>query len=203
MGKKPTNAFDAFATAKPKAKKSSSLKIAATGLTDEHKLAADLVMANKAKIKQLKAEQDIAERALIDHVYPQQEELARKGTYCKSFTVEGTDGTLLTITTADKWSVSKDANAQEELRKLLDKQFDKYMRMKRTVKLTEDAQEDKKLIEGFIAVAEKHGYTVPEVFEIIDELACQKGMDEDQFGLPKAKLAVFRTICKQYKATVK
>lgn len=201
--KKPAvNPFDAFATAKPAAKKSASAKIAAD-MTPEVQTAVDLVIKNKAAIKALKAELEQAELEIIEHVYPQQEKHARDGNYCKSFTVTGTNGAVATVTTGDKWSVPKDTGVWDALKKLLAKQFDKFMHMVRTVSLTEKAMNDTKLINDFVAVAVEHGYEVTEAFTIVDQLACQKGMDETQFTLPKAKLAEFRSLVKQYKATIK
>lgn len=203
---KPKNgngdAFDAFAKPKATAKKAASNKIAAKDVTAEIKTAVDIVINNKAKIKALKADQDEAGILIIDHVYPQQENLARENMYCKTFSVEGNVGTLF-YTTIDKFVVPKEENVQNEIRKLLGKQFDDYFRMFRTVTFTEDAMQDKKLVNDMVAVAQKHGYAVPEVFTIVDELATVKNMDEKQFELPKAKLAALRTLIKQYKATLK
>lgn len=198
------NAFDKHASTKKTPAKKASAKIAATGISDEIRQAVDLVVDNKAKIKALKAELDIAEAAIIGHVFPQMDEEARKNNYCKSFTVEGTTAEkTVTVTHGDKWSVPKDPAVHEELKKLLAKKFNEFMKMKRTVNLTDKAMNDDNLIGKFVEVAEELGYTVPEAFTIIDELVCEKGMDEKQFTLPKAKLAAFRTLVKQYKATVK
>jgi len=202
MAPKPKNAFDAFASKKPAASKKASNKIAATDLTAEVKTAVDQVIAIKAKMKALKAEQEGHEITIIDHVFPQQEKHAREGNYSKSFTVKGDDGTV-TYTTQDKFSVPKDEAVHEEIEKLLGKAFNDYFRMFRTVKFTEDAMQDAKLVNALVAVAQEHGYDVPDVFQITDELATVKGMDEKQFELPKAKLAALRTLIKQYKATIK
>lgn len=196
------NAFDAFASGKKPASKKASNKIAAKNVTGEIKTAVDLVINHKAKIKALKAEQDQAGTLIIEHVYPQQEVLARENNYCKSFTVEGNVGTL-TYTTIDKFSVPKENEVHEEIRKLLGKQFDTFFSMHRTVTFTEDAMQNKKLVNDMVAVAQKHGLEVPEVFTIVDELTAVKSMDEKQFDLPKAKLAALRTLIKQYKATLK
>ena len=204
MAKKKTNngnAFDAFAGKKTQAKKTSP-KIPAK-VTEDVRNAVDLAIGNKAQIKLLDTEIKKAELVIIEHVFPQQEAAAREGNYCKSFTVGGNDGTL-TYTTIDKFSVPKEQEVEDEIRKLLGiKDFDKYFRILRTVKFTEDAMQDKKLINNMVAVASEHGYEVPDVFLIIDERTTRKGMDEKQFDLPKAKLAALRTLIKQYKASLK
>jgi hypothetical protein len=202
MAKKKTdeNAFDAFAGKKTPAKKTSP-KITAQ-VNDEVKAAVDQAITNKAQVKLLEAETKKAELVIIEHVYPQQEIAAREGNYCKSFTVEGNDGTL-TYTTIDKFSVPKEEDVEEEIRKLLGKEFDNYFRTLRTVKFTEEAMQDKNLINDMVAVAQEHKYEVPDVFTIVDELTTKKGMDESQFKLPKAKLAALRTLIKQYKASLK
>ncbi len=203
MAKKKTgngNAFDAFAGKKTPAKKTSP-KIPAE-VTEEVKNAVDLAISNKAQTKLLEAETKKAELIIIEHVFPQQEAAARKDNYCKSFTVEGNEGTL-TYTTIDKFSVPKEDDVEAEIRKLLGKDFDTYFRMLRTVKFTEEAMQDKDLINDMVAVAQEHDYEVPDVFSIVDELATVKGMDKSQFNLPKAKLAALRTLIKQYKASLK
>lgn len=194
------NAFDAFAGKKAPAKKTSP-KITAV-VTDDVRNAVDSAISNKAQIKLLDAEIKKAELLIIEHVYPQQEKHAREGNYCKSFTVGGNDGTL-TYTTIDKFSVPKEQEVEDEIRKLLGKDFDTYFRMLRTVKFTEGAMQDKKLINDMVAVAREHDYKVPDIFTIIDELATVKGMDVSQFNLPKAKLTALRTLIKQYKASLK
>lgn len=203
MAKKKTgngDAFDAFAGKKTPAKKTSP-KIPAE-VTEDVRNAVDLAINNKAQIKLLDAETKKAELVIIEHVYPQQESAAREGNYCKSFTVEGNDGAL-TYTTIDKFSVPKEQEVEDEIRKLLGKDFDKYFRMLRTVKFTEKAMQDKALVNDMVAVAQEHDYEVPDVFSIVDELATMKGLDESQFNLPKAKLAALRTLIKQYKASLK
>lgn len=197
------NAFDAFAKTTAPTKKSASKKIAAIGVSEDVRNAVDTVISAKAKIKALKANLEEAEATVIGHVYPQQEAHARDGNYCKSFTVDGNDNSLVTVTTADKFSVPKEEAVHEELKKLLGKQFNIYLETRRKVEFTEDAMQDKGLINDMVAVAQKHGYEVPDVFSIVDSLATVEGTDENQFNLPKAKLAAFRTMVKQYKATVK
>lgn len=196
------NAFDAFA-GKSKPNKTASKKIAARDITPEIAAAVDTAIKEKAKAKMHEAEQKKAEVLIIEHVFPQQEAEARDGNYCKSFTIEGAESASLTYTTIDKFSVPKDNDVEAELRKLLSKDFDKFFRTLRTVKLSEDAMQDEKLVNDLVAVAKEHGYEVPDVFTITDELATIKGMDEKQFNLPKAKLAALRTLIKQYRATIK
>ena len=196
------SAFDKFASSKKPASKKASTKVAVTNVTDEVKNAVDTVINTKAQIKTLKASQDKAGVTIIEHVYPQQDALAREDRYEKSFTIEGADGTL-TYTTIDKFSVPKEDAVHDELRKLLGKKFDSFFRMFRSVTFTEEAMQNEKLINDMVAVIEKHELNVPDVFVITDELATVKGMDEKQFELPKAKLAALRTLIKQYKATLK
>lgn len=203
MAKKKTgngNAFDAFAGKKTPTKKTSP-KIPAK-VTDEIKDCVDLTIANKAQVKLLDVETKKAELTIIEHVFPQQEIAAREGNYCKSFTVEGNDGAV-TYTTIDKFSVPKEDDVEAEIRKLLGKDFDTYFRTARTVKFTDEAMQDKSLVNDMVAVAQEHDYNVPDVFSIVDELATVKGMDESQFNLPKAKLAALRTLIKQYKASLR
>jgi len=194
------NAFDAFAGKKTPAKKTSPKIIAK--VTDDVREAVDLAITNKAQVKSLEAETKKAELVIIEHVFPQQETAAREGNYCKSFTVEGNDGAL-TYTTIDKFSVPKEQEVEDEIHKLLGKDFNTFFHMLRTVKFTEKAMQDKDLINDMVVVAQEHDYEVPDVFSIVDELATVKGMDESQFNLPKAKLAALRTLIKQYKASLK
>ena len=200
--KKDANAFDAFASTSGPAK-SASKKIAVEGITPELKEQVDLIIGNKAKIKALKATQNQAELALMEHVFPQQEAHARAGNFCKSFTIVGTGDNSLTITWPDKWSVPKEPEVHTGIKGLLGKLFDNLFKMVRKVTLTDKAMNDGDLINDFVAVAKERGYEVPEAFTITDALICAKDMDQKQFDLPKAKLATLRTMIKQTKATIK
>lgn len=200
---KKNNVFDAFASTSGPTKSSASKKIAVEDITPELKVQVDLIIGNKAKIKALKAMQDQAELALIEHVFPQQETHARAGNFCKSFTIVGTDDNSLTITWPDKWSVPKEPEVHTRIKGLLSKLFDNFFKTVRKVTLTDEAMNNNDLIDDFVAVAKERGYEVPEAFIITDALVCVKDMDEKQFSLPKAKTATLRTLIKQTKPTIK
>ena len=61
------------------------------------------------------------------------------------------------------------------------------MTMFRTVKFTDEAMNDAKLVADIVDVAIEHGYEVTEAFTISDAMIAKKGFDEAQFTIPKAK----------------
>ncbi len=198
------NALDAFATKTKTSKTKKAVKIPAK-VTIKIKRAVDTVREKKAEIKRLLIEQAEAEQTIIDHVLPQQEVEARDGNFAKSFTVIGTDDTVapLTVTWPDKFSVPKEEDIHEEIRKILAKKFDDYMEKKRTVTFTPEAMKNNSLLKALIKTVVEEGLEVPNVFKIVDELKTIKGMDEKQFELPVTKLASLREHVSQAKPAIK
>jgi len=194
---------DPFAKIASPGKKSAkaSNKIAAA-VTGKIKKAVDTVINLKAKIKQLKADLDVTEQTIIEHVFPQQETQARQGNYSKSFHVEGDTGSL-TYVTQDKFSIEKSEEVYDAIRQLLGGDFDTYMREVRTITLLPKVQDNAVLINKIVKAVTDAGISIEDAFEVKDVLVNQKGLDEKQYEMDANLLAEFRTLVRQYKAALK
>jgi apolipoprotein N-acyltransferase len=83
------NPFEALAsTVKPAAAKDE--KVSAT-VTPEISVLVDSILAHKADIARLEAEQKQFEEQVIAHIQPQQDDLAYAGSYTNSMTVQGVE----------------------------------------------------------------------------------------------------------------
>jgi hypothetical protein len=199
--KKVSNPFDAIA--KPvTAKKAASNKIAAE-VTEEISGAVDVIIARKAEIKRLEADLDENSDKVRDHVFKQQAAHARKGEYAKTFDVKGNTGNL-TYVASDRWTLPKEAELQEALKKFLgDKRFDEWFEIRRTITLNEAVSENSDLVGKIQKVLETAGLSLADAYTVVDTLKTKKDLDEKQFELSDKELAQFRTICKQYSAGLK
>ena len=198
--KKPSNPFDTIA--KPAAaKKAASNKIAAE-VTDDIKVAVDTVIAHKAEISRLEAELDESSDSIRDHIFKQQAKHARSGNYAKTFSVPGNTGNL-TYVASDRWTLPKETELQEALKKFLGKRFDEWFESKRTITLNEVVSENAELVGEIQKVLEKADINIADAFTVVDTLKTKKDLDENQFDLDDKQLTQFRTICKQYKAGLK
>ena len=199
--KKSVNPFDAIA--KPvTAKKAASNKIAAE-VNEEISNAVDLIIAHKAEIKRLEAELEDNSDKVRDHVFIQQAGHARKGNYAKTFDVKGNTGNV-TYVASDRWTLPKEAEIQEALRKFLgDKRFSEWFELRRTITLNEAVSENPDLVGKIQKVLEAAGLSLADAYTVVDTLKTKKDLDENQFELDDKTLTQFRTICKQYKAGLK
>lgn len=200
MAKKNTNPFDAFANNKGSSVKKTS-KIAAE-VNDEVQTTVDMVIAHKANIKQLKAEQDDYESIIINHVRPQQDAKAQDGEFSKSFSVQGNEGNL-TYTTADRFSVPQDEESLGELKKLLGNKYDKLFKTERTITLKEKVQKDPQFIQKLAKIVTDAGMNLGEAFKITDTVVAKDNLDEKQYELTKEKLDIFRTLVRQNKPSLR
>ena len=183
------------------ASKSAANKIAAA-VTPKIKQTVDRVINLKAQIKQLEADESQAEQTIIDHVMPQQELQARQGNFSKSFFVEGAS-TSLTYTTTDKFSIPKDEDVHEEIKKLLGPKFEEFFEYKRTVALNPKVQENTPLVNKIIKACETAGVSMAEAFDVTDVLVSKKDLDKRQYELDANTLAIFKSMVKQYKPSLK
>lgn len=198
---KKSNPFDSIAKKNGTAGKKAASKIAAS-VTTKIKKTVDTIINHKAKIKQIKAELDIAEQTVIEHVQPQQEAQARSGNYSKSFYVEGEKGSL-TYTTQDKFTIAKDEEVHNAIENLLGKDFDNFVQYKRTITLLPKVQDNAALINKIVKAITDAGIDLEEAFEVKDVLVTQPDVDKKQYELPASKLTEFQTLVKQYKPALK
>ncbi len=178
-----------------------STKIAAS-VTKKVKDAVEEVIEIKAQIKALKAKQDLAEQIIIEHVQPQQDAQARAGNYSKSFFVEGHKGSLV-YTSSDKYSIDKNAEVYEAIEEFLGDNFDSFMKYVRTVALKPKVAENTTLVNKIIKACENAGISIDEAFDVKDVLVTLKDTDSKQFELSVDDLEQFRTLVRQYKASLK
>ena len=199
--KKPSaNPFDAIA--KPATPKKAASNKIASDINDDIKTAVDTVIIKKGMIKDLEKDLDEASDKIRDHVFPQQARHAREGNYSKTFTVEGSKGSLSCVS-SDKWTLPKEAELHEALKKFLGPKFDEWFQVVRNITLNEAVSANTDIVADIMKVLEKHGVGAAEAFTVVDTLKTKKNLDENQFELDDTKLTQFRTICKQYKSSLK
>jgi hypothetical protein len=196
------NAF----TKKIVAKKTDSSTKSAKGIADvseEIKTKVDQYVDNKASIKQLEAEQAGLEVAIIDHVRPQQDEMAYCGSFTKSMTVAGNTA-MLTYVTMDKFTVPQDEETLKALRDLVGR--DKYNEMFETKEVysikPEIAKDDKKM-NALATVCEKAGIDIVQYFDRSEKVIAKADLDRKQYELKSDKLEIFRTHVRQAKPSLK
>jgi hypothetical protein len=194
------NAFDKIAQKAPASPSKKSTKIAAV-VDDAIKVAVDRVIQIKGQIKLLEQEQGDKETLIIDAVRPQQDAAAREGNYSKSFDVPGNDGALV-LTTADSFSVPKDAATLEAVKKTIgQKKYDEFIKNKRVVAVKPTVVADDKLVDKIMAVLDKAG--IENIFEVTDTPVACEDLDRKQYDLTQDKLDIFRTLVRQKKASLK
>jgi hypothetical protein len=195
-----SNGFDKIAKkAEPKGKKAT--KIAAT-VTKDVKTSVDEYISINAKIKGLESDLAIKGDAIITHVLPQQEEAARAGNFSKSFEVSGEKG-VLTMTLSDSFSVPQDEESLAALKTLLKKKYDEYFSISRVASFNADVLKDDALTKKIIGALEKAGLSVGDIITVTDKVVTKDDIDRKQFDLSPEDLAVFRTLVKQKKASLK
>jgi hypothetical protein len=201
--KKPAvNPFDAIAKPATTSAPSKSNKIAAV-VNDKIKAAVDTVINAKAAIAKLEFEKDEAETLIIGHVRPQQDKAAWTGNFSKSFAVEGNVGNV-TYTTSDKFSVPKEPEVQEAIRKCTgDKKFDEDFIVVRTISVKPAITEDLDKINKLVAACTKAGIDIGEFFSVTDVLKARPDLDRKQYDLTPKQLEEFRTLVRQNKPALK
>jgi hypothetical protein len=191
------NAFGKIAkTAETKTSKS-TVKVAAE-VNTEIRNAVDLVIAHKAEIARLEAEQAEKEQTIIEHVRPQMDKKAYAGEFTKSMIVEGNNGGL-TLTCTDKFSVPQTEKELEEIKKVTGKLFGELFEEKNTISLKENVTKDEVLLNKIASACEKAGMPIADIFDNTVKTKTKTGFDEKVYQLPKDKLEVLRTLIKQNK----
>lgn len=194
-------AFDKIAKKVCDAPKSASTKIQAE-VTEEIQTKVDQFVANKAELKRLEADQKDIETTIIEHVRPQQDELAYCGSFTKSLQVQGKTQTI-TFVTMDKFSVPQDEASQAEIKKVLGKKFDEFFETKRSITLKDTVLKDEKTLDKIAAACEKAGLNIADIFDVGDKLVAKDDMDRKQYELTKKNLDIFRTLVRQAKPALK
>jgi len=197
-----SNPFDAIAKPSAPTKGPKAPKVAAT-VTDPVRKAVDQVIELKAEESRVEAERKQAEDVIRTHVGPQQDELGFAGNFTGTLSVAGNKGEVLYIA-SDRFSVPKESEAQEELKKLLGDKFDECFESRRTITLKKEAMENQDLINKIVKALDKGGFTLADAFDVTDALAAKPGLLEKQYKILTAqKLAQMRTIVRQYNPGIK
>lgn len=163
----------------------------------------DLFLKKKAEITKLESEKSIAETDIIAHVRPQQDDLARSGSFTKSLEVPGETGSV-TYVTSDRFSVPKDTDAQAALKKLIGlTNYENWFEVKRTITLKKEMQENNDFIQKLVKALASAGMTVGDAFDVVDELRAKPDLDQKQYELNPTALDEFRTYVRQNKPALK
>jgi hypothetical protein len=203
--KKPVNPLDAFnaiaKTSTPASKKAAMHPVASSD--SAVRKAVDKIIEAKARIASLESELADAEATVIDAVRPQQDAAAFAGNYVKSYAVKGDQGAVL-VTTANKFSGPKTPEEIEAARKLLgDDRYDSWLPTSRVIAVKKTAAENQVLMGKILDAVSKAGLTVGDVFDVTDKTSPCENLDEKQYALKPDQLAVFRTLVKQAKPSIK
>ena len=196
-----SNAFDKIAQKSTDLPKTAKTKIAAE-VNDEISIKVDQFVANKAELKRLEADQKDIETTIIEHVRPQQDELAYCGSFTKSLEVSGKTAKVLYVT-SDRFSVPQDNDAQTELKKLVGKKFDDMFEVKRTISMKDTALKDEATLNKMAAACEKAGLSLADLFDVGDKVVAKENLDQKQYDLTKKQLDVFRSLVRQNKPALK
>jgi len=203
MAKKKINPLDAFEGTEVTPSKKGKTKKNAAVVTREVMNAVDIVNDTKVEFKRLAVVMEENEEIIVNAIIPQQEERARAGNYTKSWFVEGNIGNLV-ITWANKFSIVKDPKVYDEIKKLIGaKLFALWFVFVRTVTLKKEAQEDAEKMELLFNAMIANGLKPLDYFEKKDVLKVKGEVDKEQFTLTQTKLAIFKTLVVQAKASLK
>jgi len=195
------NPFEALAsTVKPAAAKDE--KVVAS-VTPEISALVDRILAHKADIARLTAEQKDFEEQVIAHIQPQQDDLAYAGDYTNSMTVQGVEKKVLYIT-SDKFSVDQDEATQAALKQLLGSKYDSIFSKKRVISLKEGMDTNQEFIKALVAALKLANISFAETFTVVDKVIPAKELAENQYKYVKQNdMPQWRSLCKQAKAALK
>ena len=198
----PADPFGAIAKPAAPASSKKSEKPTAGVLPGIKKLV-DLFLKNKSEVKLLEAEMASQETAIVAHVRPQQDDLARSGKFTKSLEVPGETGSL-TYVTSDRFSVPKETATQDAIKALVGiARFEEWFETKRTITLKKEMQENADFIQKLVKAVAAAGMNLGDAFDVVDELRAKKDLDVKQYELTPAKLDEFRTLVRQNKPALK
>ncbi|MEM4251325.1 MAG: hypothetical protein QW828_05790 [Candidatus Bathyarchaeia archaeon] len=194
--------FDKIAKTSGATSSSSSRKVA--NVSDAVKAAVDVFIALKAHLAQLKSELESNQKTIVDNVWPQYEELARKGQFTKSLDVPGNTGKV-TFVQSDNWSIPQDEATLKMLKDLLGEAlYDRLFTVKRTISIKKSVLEDEKLLNRIATACEKAGMDIGDVFDVGDKVVATPDLDRRQFEeVPREKFAEFRSLVHQYSPSLK
>jgi hypothetical protein len=142
------------------------------------------------------------ETTIIEHVRPQQDELAYCGSFTKSLTVAGKTASV-TYVTSDRFSVPQDEAAQSEIKKVTGKKYDDFFEVKRTISMKDTALKDETTLNKVAAACEKAGLNLADIFDVGDKVLAKEDLDRKQYELTAKQLQTFRSLVRQSKPALK
>jgi hypothetical protein len=162
----------------------------------------DLFVNNKATLKQLEAEQLTLEGAIVEHVRPQQDEMAFCGSHTKSLKVPGHNYTL-TYVTMDKFSVPQDEDSLKAIKDLVKGKYDDMFEAKEKISIKEAVAKDDKLMNKIADACEKAKLDISELFDRVEVIKAKDDLDVKQYELTPKDLEIFRTLVRQAKPSLR
>jgi len=197
------SAFDKIAKkAEEKTKKSSIPTVAVPKNIAKN---IDEFVAVKATIASSKTELLTLETGIIAHLQELQDKMAFEGDFEGSLRAQGLkEEAIITYVTSDRFTAPQDEASLAELKRLLGKTYDDLFEIKRVVTMKKEALENEAILNKIASLCEKSGMLLNEAFEVGDKVVAKKGLNEKQYlSIPKDKLPIFRTLVRQYKASLK
>jgi hypothetical protein len=196
------SAFDKIAKkAEEKTKKSSIPTVAVPKNIAKN---IDEFVAVKATIASSKTELLTLETGIIAHLQELQDKMAFEGDFEGSLRAQGLKEEAITYVTSDRFTAPQDEASLAELKRLLGKTYDDLFEIKRVTTMKKEALENEALLNKIASLCEKSGMLLNEAFEVGDKVVAKKGLNEKQYlSIPKDKLPIFRTLVRQYKASLK
>ena len=171
-------------------------------VTEEIKTKVDKYVDNKASIKQLEADQLQIEETIIGHVRPQQDEMAFCGSFTKSMKVPGHNYEV-TYGTMDKFSVPQDEEALAAIKGIVKDKYPTMFETKEVYKIKEEVSKDDKKMNALAAACEKAGIVIADYFDRVEKVVAKDDLDVKQYELGANNLAIFRTLVRQAKPSLK
>lgn len=194
------NAFDAIAQNAPLKKTNKPV----VPVTKEIQEAVDTFLRIKASIKAQEHDLAQVEEIIINYVRPQQEKDARNNRFSKSYRIPGTQGSEITYTTSDKFSVPADKATQDRIKELVGEEaFSKMFTKVRTISLKPEVVENSEIINKIITACTSAGIDIAAIFTVVDTLKAADNLDQKQYELPEEKLREFKTLVRQAKPSLK
>jgi hypothetical protein len=174
--------------------------------TDEIKGQVDQFVINKAAMKKLEAQQAAIEEAIIGHVRPQQDEVAYCGNFTKSMVVPGKDSQVKYVT-MDRFSVPQEAEALEEVKKLVGKKYTDMFETVQAISIKKEilngSKESDATLNKIATACEKAGLDIATIFDRTEKVVGKDDLDKKQYELKPKELEIFRTLVRQAKPSLR
>ena len=153
----------------------------------------------KKRAKNATAEMQAEEPAIIEYARKAQDTEAFEGKYNGSYNIGG----LVKFVTQDRFSCPQDKEVQEEIKKVLGKDYDNIIESEVSVTLKPEVFTDEKLKKELVKMV---GSRFSEFFITESRLSVKTGFAQEQYriaGGSQEKLEEIRSLIPQYKPSLK